>query len=59
MGSDAGIIVAALAQIEQTNLSIEQIKNIGSATLSYIKDANPALAKEVFDRIPGLQKHFA
>ena len=59
VGTDAGIIVAALAQIEQTNLSTEQIKNIGSALLSYIKDVNPALAKEVFDRIPSLQKHFA
>ena len=59
VGADAGIIVAALAQIEQTNLSMEQIKNIGSALLSYIKDVNPALAKEVFDRIPSLQKHFA
>jgi hypothetical protein len=26
---------------------------------TYIKDTNPALAKEIFDAIPSLQKHFA
>jgi hypothetical protein len=59
IGTDAGLIVAAMAQIEETNLSTQQIKNIGTALLSYIKDTNPALAKEIFDAIPSLQKHFA
>ena len=44
------------AGADRTN---KQIKNIGSALLSYIKDVNAVLAKEVFDRIPSLQKHFA
>ncbi len=58
MGSDAGIIVAALAQIQQTNLSLQQIQNIGTALLSYIEESNPTLAKEIFDAVPSLQKHF-
>ena len=59
IGADAGIMVAAIAQIEQTGLSMEQIKNIGGGLLSYIKDADPALAKEIGDTIPGLRDHFA
>jgi hypothetical protein len=31
IGGDAGILVAAMAQIETTNLSVPQIKNIGTA----------------------------
>lgn len=58
MASGAGIIVAALVQIQQTNLSLQQIQNIGTALLSYIKESNPTLAKEIFDAVPGLQKHF-
>jgi hypothetical protein len=38
---------------------MDQIKNVGTAFLSYIKDVNPALAKEILERIPSLQKHFA
>jgi hypothetical protein len=26
--------------------------------LSYIKESNPTLAKEIFDAVPSLQKHF-
>ena len=37
IGGDAGILVAALAQLEATNLSAQQIKNIGTAFLAYIK----------------------
>jgi hypothetical protein len=59
IGADAGIMVAAIAQIEQTGLSMEQIKNIGGGLLSYIKDADPALAKEIGDTIPSLRDHFA
>jgi len=59
IGADAGIMVAAIAQIEQTGLSMEQIKNIGGGVLSYIKDADPALAKEIGDTIPSLRDHFA
>src|SRR6476660_5338600 len=40
IGADAGIMVAAVAQIEQTGLSLQQIKNIGGGLLSYIEDAN-------------------
>ncbi|MGO8843032.1 MAG: hypothetical protein ACLQF1_18455 [Methyloceanibacter sp.] len=59
IGANAGIIVAAMAQIEETNLSLQQIKNIGAALLSYIKEsANPALANEIFDSIPSLRDHF-
>jgi len=59
VGADAGILVAAMAQIEETNLTLQQIKNIGTALLSYIKEsANPALAKEIFDSIPSLRDHF-
>lgn len=60
VGADAGIIVAALAQIEETKLSMQQIKNIGSALLSYIKDnADPKLVNAIFDEIPSLRDHFA
>ena len=42
IGADAGIMVAAVTQIEQTGLTLEQIKNIGDGLLSYIKDVDPA-----------------
>jgi len=57
IGADAGVMVAALAQIEQTGLSLQQIKNIGGGLLSYIEDVNPVLAKEIFDKIPSLRDH--
>jgi hypothetical protein len=59
IGADAGIMVAAIAQIEQTGLTLQQIKNIGGGLLSYLEDANPALAKEIFDKIPNLRDHLA
>ena len=59
IGGDAGILVAALAQLEATNLSAQQIKNIGTALLAYIKEnANSDLVKEIVDAIPGLAKQF-
>jgi predicted transcriptional regulator with HTH domain len=57
IGADAGIMVAAVAQIEQTGLSLQQIKNIGGGLLSYIEDANPTLAKEILDKVPSLRDH--
>jgi predicted transcriptional regulator with HTH domain len=57
IGADAGVMVAAVAQIEQTGLSLQQIKNIGGGLLSYIEDANPTLAKEILDKIPSLRDH--
>src|SRR6476620_5395338 len=57
IGADAGVMVAAVAQIEQTGLTLEQIKNIG--LLPYIKDVDPALAKEIGDTVPGLREHLA
>jgi hypothetical protein len=57
IGADAGVMVAAMAQIEQTGLSLQQIKNIGSGLLSYIEDANPTLAKEILDKVPSLRDH--
>jgi hypothetical protein len=57
IGADAGLMVAALAQIEQTGLSMQQVKNIGGGLLSYIEDVNPALANEIFDKIPRLRDH--
>jgi len=60
VGADAGIIVAALAQIEATNLSVQQIKNIGSALLSYLKEnADPKLVNAIFEEIPSLRDRFA
>ena len=59
MGANAGIMVAAMTQIEQTGLSIDQIKNIGGGLLSYIKDADPALAKQIGDAVPALRDHLA
>jgi hypothetical protein len=59
IGADAGIMVAAVTQIEQTGLTLEQIKNIGDGLLSYIKDVDPALAKEISDTVPGLRDHVA
>jgi hypothetical protein len=32
-------MVAALAQIEQTGLSLQQIKNVGSGLISYLEEA--------------------
>jgi hypothetical protein len=59
VGKDAGVMVAAIGQLEETNLTMEQIKKIGTAVLSYLKEsANPALAKEVVDSIPSLREHF-
>ena len=50
VGKDAGVLVAAIGQLEETNLTMEQIKKIGTALLSYLKEsANPALAKEVVE----------
>jgi hypothetical protein len=37
-------MVAALAQIEQTGLSLQQIKNVGGGLLSYLEDANRVCA---------------
>jgi hypothetical protein len=59
IGADAGVMVAAVTQIEQTGLTLEQIKNIGGGLLSYIKDVDPALAKEISDTVPGLREHLA
>ena len=59
IGGDAGILVAALAQLEATNLSAQQIKNIGTAFLAYVKEnANSDLVKEIVDAIPGLANQF-
>jgi hypothetical protein len=50
VGKDAGVLVAAIGQLEETNLTLEQIRKIGTAVLSYTKEnTNPALAKEVVD----------
>lgn len=59
IGADAGVMVAAVNQIEQTGLTLQQIKNIGGGLLSYIKDVDPALAKEISDTVPGLRDHLA
>src|SRR5512135_3380695 len=59
VGKDAGVLVAAIGQLEETNLTMDQIKKIGTALLAYLKEsANPALAKEVVDSIPGLRERF-
>ena len=59
VGKDAGVLVAAIGQLEEANLTMEQIKKIGTALLSYLKEsANPALAKEVVDSIPSLRERF-
>lgn len=57
IGADAGVMVAALAQIEQTGLSVQQIKNVGGGLMSYLEDANPTLAKEILDKVPSLREH--
>jgi hypothetical protein len=60
VGGDAGILLAALAQIEATNLNVSQIKNIGSALLAYLKEnANPELVTQIVEAIPSLRDHFA
>ena len=59
VGQDAGVLIAAVGQLEETNLTVEQIKNIGTAVLLYLKEnANPKLAKEVFDSMPSLSERF-
>ena len=57
IGSDAGVMVAAVTQIEQTGLTLQQIKNIGAGLVSYLEDANPTLAKEILDKVPSLREH--
>ena len=48
VGGDAGVLVAALAQIEATNLTMPQLKNIGTALLAYLKEnANPELVTQI------------
>jgi hypothetical protein len=60
VGGDAGILVAALAQIEATNLTVPQIKNIGTALLAYFKEnANPKPVNQIVEAIPSLKDHFA
>src|SRR5207248_3783379 len=59
-GGRGGIILAAMAQIEATGVNIAQLKNVGSALVDYVtQNADPQLAKEVFDAIPGLREHLA
>lgn len=57
VGADAGLVVAAIAQIEQTGLTLQQAKDVGGGLLSYVSDVDPALAKEIFDKVPGLREH--
>lgn len=57
IGSDAGVMVAAVTQIQQTGLTLQQIKNIGAGLVSYLEDANPTLAKEILDKVPSLREH--
>ena len=60
VGGDAGVLVAALAQIEATNLTMPQLKNIGTALLAYLKEnANPELVTQIVEAIPSLRDHFA
>jgi hypothetical protein len=58
IGQSAGILVAAIGQIEETNLTMQQIRSIGAALLSYFKENNPTLAKEVIDSVPSLRDSF-
>jgi hypothetical protein len=59
VGGRVGIVLAGIAQIEATNISLPQLKNVGSALVDYVtQNTNPELAKEVFDAIPGLREHF-
>jgi hypothetical protein len=58
VGGDAGMLVAAVAQIEATNLTVPQIKNIGTALVAYLKEnANPEVVTEIVNGIPGLKDH--
>jgi len=57
VGANAGIMVAAVAQIEETGVTLQQAKNVGSGLLSYLNDVDPTLAKEILDKVPGLREH--
>jgi predicted transcriptional regulator with HTH domain len=57
IGADAGVMVAAVAQIEETGLTLQQIKSIGGGLVSYLEDTNPTLAKAILDNVPGLREH--
>lgn len=60
VGGDAGILIAALAQIEATNLTMPQIKNIGTALLAYLKEnSNSELVTQIVEAIPSLRDQFA
>jgi hypothetical protein len=60
VGGRVGILLAAIAQIESTNVSVAQLKNVGTALIAYVtENTDPAIAKEVFDAIPGLREHFS
>jgi hypothetical protein len=57
VGANAGIMVAAVAQIEETGVTLQQAKNVGGGLLSYLNDVDPTLAKEILDKVPGLREH--
>jgi predicted transcriptional regulator with HTH domain len=57
VGAKAGIMVAAVAQIEETGVTLQQAKNVGGGLLSYLNDVDPTLAKEILDKVPGLREH--
>jgi hypothetical protein len=60
VGGRVGILLAAIAQIESTNVTVAQLKSVGSALIAYVtENTDPAIAKEVFDAIPGLREHFS
>ena len=60
VGGRAGILLAAIAQIESTNVSAAQLKNVGTALIAYVtENTDPAIASEVFDAIPALREHFS
>jgi hypothetical protein len=55
VGGGTGILMAGFAQIEATNLTLAQIKTIGTALVAHLEEVNPTIAKAVFDAVPGLK----
>jgi hypothetical protein len=59
VGGRVGILLAAIAQIESTHVTVVQLKRVGSALIAYVtENTDPTIAKEVFDAIPGLREAF-
>ena len=52
-----GMRLWEIGQRVVAGLTLQQAKDVGGGLLSYVSDVDPALAKEIFDKVPGLREH--